>query len=390
MAEKKKNKKIKNKPKYHIFSKGGSVDGTFLFLLLAILGIGLLMLFSASYANAYYYHKNSFHYILRQSIFAVGGIIAMFMVSKFDYRILKNFSNIVLIISILLLILVFTQKELNNAKRWIFIGEDLLTFQPSEIAKLAVAIYFAKYMTDNEDKMGDFKKGVFPLLVLTGVYSILLILEPHLSATIIVICIAGIMMFIGGTKVSHLFMLGGSLALGFPLAVFALGKWDRLMTRVNYWLNPFSAAQDEGYQVIQSLYAIGSGGLMGVGIGDSKQKYLYLPEPQNDFIFSIICEEIGFVGATLLLALFVVFVWRGFSIGLKCKDRFGSLLCIGIISQVGIQVIFNVAVVTNTIPNTGISLPFFSYGGTSLMMLLAQMGIILSISRENNIEDKEE
>ena len=393
MAENKKIRKNKKKPKYHVFSKGGSVDKTFLFLLFLILGIGLLMLFSASYANAYYFYGDSFHFIVRQFIFAVLGIIGMFMVSKFDYRIIKNFTNIIIGISIILLIVVFLQKDLNDAHRWIFIragGQDLLTFQPSEIAKLAIIIFMAKYMTDNENKLGDFKRGIIPMLALTLVYCGLLILEPHLSATIIVVCLFAIMAFVGGMKLRHIISLAILGVTGFPALVFALGKWDRLMTRVNYWLNPYSAAREEGYQVIQSLYAIGSGGLMGVGIGGSKQKYLYLPEPQNDFIFAIICEEVGFIGAVLLLALFAIFVWRGFTIGLNCKDRFGSLLCIGIISQVGIQIVFNVAVVTNTIPNTGISLPFFSYGGTSLMMLLAQMGIILSISRENNIEDKEE
>ena len=408
MAEQKKIRK--NKSQSHFLSKGGSVDKPFLLMLFGILCIGLLMLFSASYANAYYYYGDSFHFIIRQFIFAVIGIIGMFIVSKFDYRILKKFSNLIVIASLGLLVLVFTQRDLNDAHRWIFIGDDLLTFQPSEIAKFALIVFMAKYMTDNEDKitgnkMSKFASGInnkllrvivneithiLPMLILVGVYCGLLILEPHLSATMIVICIFAAMALVGGMKLSVFcsFAVLGTVSL--PLGIFVLGKWDRLMLRVDNWINPYAAASAEGYQVIQSLYAIGSGGLMGNGIGGSKQKYLYVPEPQNDFIFSIICEEIGFIGATLLIILFAVFICRGFSIGTRCKDKFGSMLCIGIIFQVGIQIIFNIAVVTNTIPNTGISLPFFSYGGTSLVMLLAQMGVVLSVSRENSKEDSDE
>ncbi|MEF9983108.1 MAG: putative lipid II flippase FtsW [Oscillospiraceae bacterium] len=374
---------IKNK--YHIFTKGGSVDATFLVLLFLILSIGLVMLFSASYADAYYWKNNSFHYILRQFVFAVFGTIAMFGASMVDYRIYKKYWKFILIVSILLLIFVFTQRSVNNARRWIFVTQSL-SFQPSEIAKFALIVYLAKHTTDFQDKMKKIGVGIIRPCVVLLVFVVLLILEPHLSGTVLMIGITAVMLIIGGANLYQFFgcaMLG---SVGVPMLILMLGKWDRMMVRVNYWLNPFSAPRAEGYQVIQSLYAIGSGGLMGVGIGNSRQKYLYLPEPQNDFIFAVVCEEIGFIGATFVLILFALLVWRGFVIAIRCKDRFGMMLASGLIAQVGLQVILNVAVVTNTIPNTGISLPFFSYGGTSLFMLMAQMGVLLSISRETDIE----
>lgn len=377
--------KEKTKNKYHIFTQGGSMDATFLVVLFLILAIGLVMLFSASYADAYYWKDNSFHYISRQLIFAILGVIIMFAASKIDYRIYKKFWKIILIISLLLLIFVFTQRSVNNAKRWIFLPGGQ-SFQPSEIAKFALIVYFAKHMTDFQDKMKKFGVGILRPCLVLGVFSVLMILEPHLSGTMLLISLAVVMLIIGGVNLYQFFGCALAGTVGLPFLIFLLGKWDRMMVRVNYWLEPFSAPRAEGYQVIQSLYAIGSGGLMGVGIGNSRQKYLYLPEPQNDFIFAVVCEEVGFIGAAFILILFALLVWRGFVIALRCKDRFGMLLACGLISQVGLQVILNVAVVTNTIPNTGISLPFFSYGGTSLLMLLAQMGVLLSISRESDIQ----
>lgn len=390
MAENTKRSKnsAKNKNKFHLFSKGGKMDITFLLLIFLILSFGLVMLFSASYADAYHRHHDSFHYIVRQLIFAIGGVCAMLAVSMLDYRVIRNFTKPMVIVSLLLLVFVFTQKPINHARRWIYIG-DLFTFQPSEVAKFVLVVYLADYMTKNSEKMKNFKEGIIKPMILVVAYAGLLILEPHISGMVLIVSIAIIMLIIGGVNFWQFVFTG---MIGAPLGlfvIFALGKWDRLMLRVQYWLDPYSDPSGQGYQIIQSLYAIGSGELMGVGIGNSRQKYLYLPEPQNDFIFAIVSEEIGFIGDVLLLLLFAMFIWRGFVIAIKCKDKFGTLLCSGLIVQVGVQVIYNIAVVTKIVPNTGIPLPFFSYGGTSLFMLLIQMGVILSISRENNMEDKE-
>lgn len=364
--------------------KKGAMDSTFCILVLLLLTIGLVMLFSASYANAYYYLNDSFHYISRQFIFAILGVVAMYVASHFDYHRFHSLAIPLMGISVVMLVVVFAMKPINNAHRWIFIGP--INFQPSEIAKFALVILFAHLISINYDKMDTVRYGIVPFIMIMGVLAVLLIAEPHLSATILVIGIGIIMMIIGGMELKYLFGAGGLMVVIFPVLLVALGKVDRAWGRIQHWLNPYLDARGDGFQTIQSLYAIGSGGLMGAGIGNSKQKYLFLPEPQNDFLFSIVCEELGFIGATLIIILFALLVWRGFVIALRAKDRFGTLVAVGLTVQVGLQVILNIAVVTNSIPNTGISLPFFSYGGTSLLMLLGQMGVILSVSRQSNIE----
>ncbi len=362
----------------------GPIDLTFLILVLLLLTIGLVMLFSASYANAYYIMGDSFHYISRQLVFAVVGVVAMIAVSYFDYHILHHFAYLLMGVSIVLLIVVFAMPTINDAHRWIFIGP--INFQPSEIAKFAVVVLFSHWISIHYKKMDTFQYGVLPFCIVLGILAVLLILEPHLSGTILIVGLGAVMMVVGGTKLTWL--VGGGLAgvIGGPLLVLALGKWDRAMGRIEHWLNPFLDPRGDGFQTIQSLYAIGSGGLMGAGIGNSRQKYLFLPEPQNDFIFAIVCEELGFIGAALIIILFALLIWRGYVIALRAKDRFGTLIAVGLTTQIGLQTILNIAVVTNTIPNTGIGLPFFSYGGTSLLMLLGQMGVILAISRQSNLE----
>jgi len=238
----------------------------------------------------------------------------------------------------------------------------------------------------NYDRMKTFRHGILPFAGVLGVIVVLMMLEPHLSGTILILAIGSIMMIVGGANMK--WFLAAAVAGIALLAVIVMipGVIGYAASRLEYWIDPWSDPQGKGFQTIQSLYAIGSGGLMGLGIGNSRQKYLYLPEPQNDFIFSIVCEELGFVGAALIILLFALLVWRGFVIGMRCKDRFGSLVAVGLTAQVGIQAILNIMVVTNTIPNTGISLPFFSYGGTSLVMLLCQMGVVLAISRQTTLE----
>ena len=247
-------------------------------------------------------------------------------------------------------------------------------------------LIFAHLISTNYDRMKDPKYGVWPFLALMGIVVLLMLLEPHLSGTILILSIGIIMMFVGGTDLKW-FMIGGLLlAAAVVVIVLIPGVIPYAMSRIQHWRDPWIDPQGKGFQTIQSLYAIGSGGLMGVGIGNSRQKHLYLPEPQNDFIFSVVCEELGFIGATLIILVFVLLIWRGYVIAMRCRDRFGSMLAIGLTTQVGVQTILNIAVVSNTIPNTGISLPFFSSGGTALVMLLAEMGVILSVSRQTNLE----
>lgn len=373
-------KRAKSKP-----AERGSMDLIFLILVLTLLGIGLIMLFSASYAYAYYYDGNSFHYITRQLAFAVVGVVALLLVSQIDYHILRRFALLLLGGTLFLLVLVLFYHTQATAKRWIPIVGSF-TFQPSELAKFTIVVVFAHLISLNYDRMSDPRYGLWPFLSIMGVIALLMVLQPHLSGTILILTIGVVMMFIGGTNLKW-FALGGLFLVGAVIVIiFIPDAVPYAMSRLEHWINPASDPTGAGYQTLQSLYAIGSGGLLGVGIGNSRQKHLYLPEPQNDFVFSVVCEELGFVGATIILLLFVLLVWRGFAIAMRCRDRFGSMLAVGLTTQVGVQTILNIAVVSNTIPNTGISLPFFSYGGTALCMLLAQMGVVLSVSRYSTVE----
>lgn len=368
------------------FLKNTQIDLPFLFLVLTLLVIGLIMLFSASYPNAFYLHKgDSFYFIKNQIVFAIIGLASMFVLSFFDYTKLRKLSVPILGISFLLLVAVLFMPPINGVHRWIQIGA--FGFQASEITKFAIVLFFANLITVNFNKMGTFKYGILPFLLVLAPTLVLLALEPHISCTVIVVLLAGGMLFIGGIKLRWFGMVLGAVSTALIYLVMFTDKLTYANNRIAGWLDPFGAnASVDTWQTRQGLYAIGSGGTLGLGLGNSRQKYLYIPEPQNDFIFSVVCEELGFVGAVIILLLFAMLTWRGILISMRAKDRFGSLLGIGLTAQVGLQVILNIAVVTNTIPNTGISLPFFSYGGTSLLMLLAQMGIVLSISRTAKIE----
>ncbi len=365
------------------------MDTTFLIIVLILITTGLIMMFSASYANAYYLKDgNSTFYISRQIGAVLFGFLVMGVASFVDHRIYRVLAIPLYIITLILLVVVLFMPPLNNARRWIFIGP--INFQPSEIAKFAIVILFASLICKNFQKMHTFKYGVLPFMLLMAPIIILMRFEPHLSGIILIFMIGVIMMFIGGTHPGW-YIVGVSAIAVVITAVIA--KPDLLTifaeyagTRIEVWLDPTTDPQGKGFQTLQSLYAIASGGLMGTGIGGSRQKYLYLPEPYNDFIFAIICEELGFMGATLIICLFALLIWRGFVIAVRCPDRFGSLVAAGLTTQVGLQTLLNIAVVTNTLPNTGISLPFFSYGGTSLVMLMGEMGIILAISRMASIE----
>lgn len=366
--------------------KSGQMDTTFLVLVLVLVVFGLVMLFSASYAFAYYNYGNSFHFILRQGIFAVGGVTMMLAISKIDYHIYEKFSYILIGLSVVLLIVVLFMEPLNNARRWINLG--FTTFQPSEVAKFAVIVLFAHLINVNYKRLQTFRYGVLPFMAVLAVICGLMVLEPHLSGTILIVTIGFTMMFVGGTGTKW-FVMGGVAIVG-ALAFLLLFTplLEHAIPRLEMWQNPFIDKQGDGWQTVQSLLAIGSGGVFGLGLGNSRQKHLYVPEPHNDFIFSILCEELGLVGGLIVILLFILLVVRGFAIAMKAKDKFGSMLALGLTFQVGLQALLNIAVVTNTVPNTGISLPFFSYGGTSLLMLLGEMGIVLSVSRHANIEKK--
>lgn len=373
--------------KFKIFSLKSGIDLPFLFLVLTIVVIGLVMLFSASYPSAYYLHKgDSFYFIRKQLLFAVVGIIAMLAISRIDYNYLHKWAVPILGVSFFLLLIVLVMPANNGVHRWVQLGSSF-SFQASEITKFAIVVSFAHFINLNFNRMGTFKYGILPYLIILGPTVVLLALEPHISCTVIVVLLAAGMLFIGGVKLKWFGMVLGAIASALIYLVVFTDKLTYANNRISGWLDPFSpSAGVDTWQTRQGLYAIGSGGIWGLGLGNSRQKYLYLPEPQNDFIFSVVCEELGFIGAIIILLLFAMLIWRGMIISMKAKDKFGSLLGIGLIAQVGLQVILNIAVVTNTIPNTGISLPFFSYGGTSLLMLLAQMGIILSISRTATLE----
>ena len=360
------------------------MDWPLLIIVLTLVGFGLVMLFSSSYPAGYYRFGDSYEFIRPQMFYAAVGIIAMLIISHIDYHILHRFALPLMALSIVLLILVLViGSEYNGAKRWINLGFG--TLQPSEIAKFAVIALFAHIVSLNHEKMKTFRYGVLPFLLVLGTIAGLMLLEPHLSGTIIILGIGAIMMFVGGTRLAWFGLgigVGGAGIAGAVLLVPDLVPYA--MTRIQMWQDPFN--DPNGYQTVQSLYAIASGGLTGLGIGNSRQKHLYVPEPYNDFIFSITCEELGFIGALLVIFLFVALLLRGIYVAVNARDKFGSMLVVGVIVQITLQAALNMAVVTNTIPNTGVSLPFFSSGGTSLVMLLCEMGVVLSVSRQSAVK----
>ncbi len=373
------------KEKSRLFTQGGKIDITFLSLVLILLSVGLVMLFSASYAYSYAYFGNSYKFISRQAIFAVIGVALMLLISKVDYHILKKFSWVIYLASVAMLVIVLILPPMSqelNVKRWISIGS--FSFQPSEIAKFAIIVLFASWLSANGEKIKKFKYVVW-MLFLLGSVCVLVVSEPHLSATILIFLLGIILLIVGGMKLR--WIISGAVAgvVGVLTLVFS-GIISYGSDRIQSWLDPWADPTGSGYQTIQSLLAIGSGELLGRGIGQSRQKHLWVPEPHNDFIFSIVCEELGLIGAIIIILLFCALVWRGFTIAANSKDKFGTLLAVGLTFQVGLQAILNIFVVTNTIPNTGISLPFFSYGGTALVILLCEMGVVLSVSRGSSVE----
>jgi cell division protein ftsW len=374
---------------------------SFFAYVMILLVVGLVMMSSASYAWAYSEHDDGLYYAKSQLKNAVIGFAALIFFMKMDYHNLKNIKlpilkkfNIagllyVIGMALLVLVLIIGSDEggTMGAKRWLALGP--ISFQPSEVAKLAIIVFFAYSMEKDGKKMNNFSVGIVKYAVLMGIYAGLLFLEPHLSGIILVATIAVAMILCGGANRKQFLVLGISVVAvaAIVILVQANTPGSYVAVRMKSWQDPFADVLNDTWQTANSIIAIGSGGLFGLGLGNSRQKYLYLPETKNDFVFPIVCEELGFVGALAIIIVFFLLVVEGYSIAVRCKDRFGMLIAVGITTQIGIQTVFNLAVVSNLIPNTGISLPFFSYGGTALIMQLAEMGIMLNISQQKYYPD---
>ena len=377
----------------------GPVDLPFLMLVLLLAGVGLVMVYSASYASAYYESGNPTKYISKQAMLGLVGVILMFLVGKFNYQYLRALAMPILLVSILLLFTVHIPGlgvAQEDAIRWIkvpLIGQ----FQPSEVTKLGVIVYFSARLSKRYEKkaksfntrklLGRILQKIddigllelIPYGIILGVIIVALKLQNHMSGTILILVVAAVLLFAGGIHMGW-FVAGGTLAVA--AIGFIIFNTSYMKTRLDVWLNPWVDPQGKGYQAIQSLLSIGSGGFMGRGLGNSRQKFLYLPEEHNDFIFAVVCEELGLIGASLILILFALLIIRGYWLALHARDRFGTLLVVGIITLFAFQVFFNIGVVTGLLPVTGISLPFFSYGGTALIIQLVEMGVVLSVSRQ--------
>ncbi len=350
--------------------------------------VGIIMVFSSSYTYALSNTGDGAHYLKRVLMWAALGTIALTFCSAFPYRIWAKFSNLIMLAALILLVVVLTSagKEVNYAQRWIEVGG--ITIMPSELAKAAVIFYMAATMEKNKHRIKTFRYGCVPHLLIGGIVFALVYQQPDFSTGLIIVSIMMIMLFVSGVNMIH---FAGLSVMGVGSVVAALGyifisgqgyKARRLIAYMDPWADPM----DAGLQTVQSLLAIGSGGVAGRGIGRSIQKHLYLPEPQNDFIFAIIGEEVGFFGATLVLLLFAIFIWRGACIAMSAPDVFSCLTATGITSMVAIQVIVNVGVATSLLPVTGIPLPFISYGGSALLVMMACTGIMLNISKYTGIQ----
>lgn len=374
-------KRIEEKRRESYELSRGPIDLPFCFLVLLLTAVGLVMLLSASFPSAYYETGDATHYFIRQAAFAGMGVAAMFIIGRLNYQSFRPLARPALFVAIVLLVLVLIPGvgiTRNNATRWLGVGE-LFTFQPSEIAKVAIVLYFSDSISRKKDRMRTLRYGVVPYAVWIVLVAGLVALEPHLSGAILIAGAGAVLMLVGG--IQWRYVLGAIGAAGglLYLVLFVIGYNT---SRIEMWFNPWQDAQGKGYQLSQSLISIGSGGLWGVGLGKSRQKFLYLPEEHNDFIFAIVCEELGLIGASIIMILFAALILRGYWIALHARDRFGSLLAVGVTTLIAMQTFLNIGVVTGLLPTTGISLPFFSYGGTALSMQLAEMGIVLSVSRQ--------
>lgn len=366
----------------------GAMDYPFLIILMSLLALGIIMMFSASYAWAISEGLDGAYYAKKQIAMAAVGIVFMLIAARFDYHLYRKpiivfgVFGVAIVLMLLCRIGPFTDPH-NDSYRWVKFGP--LSFQPSEIMKFAVILLFSYLISINYSKLKYAKYGIFPFMSVLVIVIALMAIQPHISGTIIICAIGVVMMFVGGTNIKHLLVLGAIGVTGIIVLVLLLSTkfgFTYFEDRMISWIDPFNdEAAAETWQTRNSLIAIGSGGIFGLGFGNSRQKFLYLPEAKNDFVFAVVCEELGFFGAIVVIVLFLLFIGRGFFIATRACDKFGMMLATGLTVQIGIQALLNIAVVTNTIPNTGVSLPFFSYGGTALIMQLVQMGVILNVSR---------
>ncbi|WP_035290085.1 stage V sporulation protein E [Clostridium sp. KNHs214] len=359
--------------------KKGKIDFVLFTTILLLVTLGVILVGSASYNSALWFQKDGYYFLKKQFIFSILGTIFMIIALNIDYHKLKKYNEAIMLITIALLLAVFAFPPVNNAQRWITLGP--VSIQPSEIAKYTVVLYMAKSVERKGEKVKSLIYGIFPFLLVSGVYAALVLKEKNLSIASVIMIVTVIILFCSGAKMIHLIGLGSLLvAAGVFFTVTASYRMDRLMSFRNPWLDP----KKTGYQLIQSLLSLGSGGILGVGFTRSRQKN-FMPEPHNDFIFSVIGEELGLIGCIFIITLFVIFIWRGIKTAVNAKDVYGSILAIGITSVVGVQALINIAVATGSMPVTGVPLPFISYGGSALLFNMIAMGVLLNVSRQNNI-----
>ncbi|MBW1916679.1 MAG: putative lipid II flippase FtsW [Deltaproteobacteria bacterium] len=358
-------------------------DHVLLIVTLLLVSIGLVMVFSSSGVMAYDRYQDPYFFLRKQGIFAVLGLALMFLVRKFPYQIYYRLVYLIFLVSLTTLIMLMIPGlgvEIRGATRWLRIGPFL--FQPSELAKLAIVIFLAYSMARKQEKMKYFAIGFIPHIIVAGVFIILIEKQPDFGTAMTITVIVFLLLFVGGTRLTHIFLSGLALV---PIIVYAIVRDPKRLERVITFLKPFAYKQESGYQLVHSLYAIGSGGLGGLGIGKSQQKLFYLPDMHTDFILAIIAEEVGLIGVLVIICLFFIFVIRGISLSLKVQDNFGCYLALGLVTLIGLQAGLNMGVVSGILPTKGMSLPFISYGGSSLLVNLMAVGILLNISAQSQV-----
>jgi cell division protein FtsW len=371
-------KESKVRKKRRRISKMKDIDYGLLCGIMLLLFIGVVMVYSSSSYYALYEKESTEFFIIKEIVWTIVGIIAMFFTMAFDYHNYKKLTSLVLIIAFISLVAVLFFGSVNGAVRWIRIGP--LSFQPSELGKYTAVLYLAYVIDNGKNRIEKFWGGTISYLIVPGLIALLVLLEKNLSITVIIAVVSIIMVIAGGAKIKYILSL---IPLGFAGVVALIATASYRLKRFTTFLDPWGAHSDDSYQLIQSFYALGSGGIFGVGLGNSRQKALFMPEPHNDFIFAIIGEELGLIGTTFVVLLFIFITIKGARIAVQAKDNYGYLLAIGIISVISIQAVINIAVVTGSMPVTGVPLPLISYGGTSLVFNLTALGILLNISRQS-------
>lgn len=356
----------------------GQIDYGIFYSVVLLLAVGVVMVYSASSYYAMFKRNDSMYFLKRQLVWAVLGMIVLCTTMSIDYHKIKKYTLWLMIGCVPLLLVVFLFPGVNGAQRWIQIGP--MSFQPSELAKYVVVLFLAKSIEIKGDGIKKFSTGIMPYLFVSGMYAALVLAEKNLSIASVIMIVTFIVLFSAGGRIKHLFGIVAPLMVS-AAVIFTVGepyRRDRMLNFIDPWKDPMG----NGYQLIQSFYALGAGGITGLGLGQSRQKTLYMPEPHNDFIFAIIGEELGLIGCLCIITLFIVFIWRGIKVAMSAKDTYGTLLAIGITSVIAVQSLINIAVVTGSMPVTGVPLPFISYGGTSLVINMAAMGVLLNISRQ--------